>query len=289
MCWEVRVIWRIRVAWWGMIVMSRLELELGWVVAWGEMVWELPLVMRLASEHSSAWDSGSWTSLIFFRICSQTWTSPRRDTSSVCTPCTRFCSSCRWRTCSCSCSLGSLSGCCRIFQRNSCSPRRWRLQSGSRQPSHRRLCRAGSQEDQCCWPGLDWSCCEERVIVKCQKSSSLTDDFLLSDAGCDGWEERPGGASVGYQLTRLLSSSSAAGTRWAEQSSRGRVKECHLHPSRTSPWTLTSTSQLYSTALIWFPGIEITRLPGLGHHDTRHHCAHHQPGSTDSSLAAATA
>ena len=41
-------------AWWVMIVMSRLELELGWVVAWGEMVWELPLEMRLASEHSSA-------------------------------------------------------------------------------------------------------------------------------------------------------------------------------------------------------------------------------------------
>ena len=242
-----------------MIVMSRLELELGWVVAWGEMVWELPLVMRLASEHSSAWDNGSWTSLIFFRICSQTWTSPRRDTSSVCTPCTRFCSSCRWRTCSCSCSLGSLSGCCRIFQRNSCSPRRWRLQSGSRQPSHRRLCRAGSQEDQCCWPGLDWSCCEERVIVKCQKSSSLTDDFLLSVAGCDGWEERPGGASVGYQLTRLLSSSSAAGQDERSRAAEGESRSAIFIPAAPhhEPWPAPASS----TPLLW-SGSRALRLPG---------------------------
>ena len=129
-------------------------------------------------------------------------------------PCRMFYFSCQWHRCNCSCSRGSLSGCYRIFQRKTCSPRKWRLRSGILRPSHHTPCTVGSLAGRCCWLAPDWACCG------------------LPEAGAPRISWR---LLAGTDRDQLKASRLSWGSRWAEH---GRcdwarwVKMTHLGPAR---------------------------------------------------------
>lgn len=86
------------------------------------------------------WDNGSWTSLIFFHILTQTWTCRPSSISWDDNSCMMSDSSCWWHTGHCFCSLPEPRGYCMFDQRKTCNLHTWRLRNDIRLQVHHTLC-----------------------------------------------------------------------------------------------------------------------------------------------------